>query len=124
LLAPIPVYTRYLNTITRENNGRVYFSGGVNEYLNPESGKGEELTNHVFNQPQIDYIEREGVNVRYSNLIIHPDDSIQTVKKKIMEFGVQSVTYDEIYMFMKTHKPIRIEDIVGMTEISSTLRNY
>jgi hypothetical protein len=35
-----------------------------------------------------------------------------------MEFGVQSVTYDEIYMFMKTHKPIRIEDIVGMTEIS------
>jgi hypothetical protein len=41
-----------------------------------------------------------------------------------MEFGVQSVTYDEIYMFMKTHKPIRIEDIVGMTEISSTLRNY
>jgi hypothetical protein len=33
----------------------VYISGGVNEYLNPESGKGEELTNHVFNQPQIDY---------------------------------------------------------------------
>jgi hypothetical protein len=38
-----------------------------------------------------------------------------------MEFGVQSVTYDEIYMFMKTHKPIRIEDIVGMTEISPRL---
>lgn len=95
------------------------FSGGVNEYFNPESGKSDELTTHVFNQQQIDYIEMEGVNVHYSNLIIHPDDSIQTVKKKIiMEFGVKSVTYDEIYMFMKTHKPIRVEDIVGMAEIS------
>jgi hypothetical protein len=87
LLAPIPVYTRYLNTITRENNGRVYFSGGVNEYLNPESGKGEELTNHVFNQPQIDYIEREGVNVRYSNLIIHPTILYRPLKRLLWSSG-------------------------------------
>jgi hypothetical protein len=60
------------------------FSGGVNEYLNPESGKGEELTNHVFNQPQIDYIEREGVNVRYSNLIIHPTILYRPLKKRLL----------------------------------------
>jgi hypothetical protein len=121
LLAPIPVYTRYLNTITRENNGRVYFSGGVNEYLNPESGKGEELTNHVFNQPQIDYIEREGVNVRYSNLIIHPTILYRPLKDY---YGVRVGYITTVYMFMKTHKPIRIEDIVGMGNFPSTLRNY
>jgi hypothetical protein len=56
LLAPIP-YKVFKYDYWKITD--VYIFQGVNEYLNPESGKGEELTNHVFNQPQIDYIERE-----------------------------------------------------------------
>lgn len=95
------------------------FSGGVKEYLNSESGEKLNLINKIFSKSQFDYIENEKVVIHYSNLLIHPDDSIQTVKKKfIIEYGIRSITYDEIYMFMKTYNPVRIEDIINMSEIS------
>jgi hypothetical protein len=94
------------------------FSGGVNEYLNPESGESEDLFNRIFSKTQIEYIKIEKVNIHYSSLLIHSDDSIQTVKKKfIMEYGIQSVSYDEIYMFSKIYKTIQIDDIVNYQEI-------
>jgi hypothetical protein len=57
-------------------------------------------------------IEKNKIEIIHSNGLIHKDDSISTIKKKIInEIGLNEISYDEIYLFVNTQQmmnPINI----------------
>ena len=54
----------------------------------------------LFSDLELTEFELDNTDIRFSNQQIHIDDSIRTIKKKlIIELGTQTVCYDEMYMF-------------------------
>jgi len=67
-------------------------------------GKREPVTslNEIFSEIEIAEIGLYQTEIKYSQQLIHKDDSIQTIKKKIMiELDANIVSLEEIYMFSK-----------------------
>lgn len=71
---------------------KVYvFSGGL---------KNESHMSELFKEDQLKYISDNNVEVYFSTIQIHKDDSVRVLKKKIInEVGAQEISYDEIYLF-------------------------
>lgn len=56
--------------------------------------------NELFSEIELKEMEVYNTKVVYSNQRIHKDDSVRTIKKKIInEIGSNTVCYDEIYLF-------------------------
>lgn len=56
----------------------------------------------VFSEMELAKIQASQPEFIYSKQLIHKDDSIRTIKMKILlELGINSVAYDEMYMFSK-----------------------
>ena len=54
----------------------------------------------LFSDLELTEFELDNTDIRFSTQQIHIDDSIRTIKKKlIIELGTQTVCYDEMYMF-------------------------
>ena len=67
-----------------------------------------ESKNKIFSNSEIEMIEKKKIEIIFYKGIIHKDDSISTIKKKIInEMGVNEVSYDELYLFInREHKNI------------------
>jgi len=77
----------------------VVFSGGF-QYARED----------IFSEEEIEYIELEGIEIVFSELLIHPDDTIGTVKTKMLgEIG--GVAYEEIYLYAKTTRRLHVQTI-------------
>ena len=54
----------------------------------------------LFSDLELTEFELDNTDIRFSTQQIHIDDSIRTIKKKlIIELGTQTVCYDEMYIF-------------------------
>ena len=57
-------------------------------------------TNELFSEIELEEIAIYNIEIKYSKQQIHKDDSIRIIKKKIInEIGIDSISYEEIYMF-------------------------
>jgi len=68
--------------------------------------KNEDDMAELFSDVELSLHKMNDVKFHFSEYIIHPDDSIRILKKKIIqEIGKEKVAYEEIYMFgfMKTN---------------------
>ena len=67
-------------------------------------GKREPVTSlsEIFSEIEIVELKANNAEVKYSNQLIHKDDSIQTIKKKILiEMDTNLVSLHEIYLYSK-----------------------
>jgi len=72
------------------------FSGGfiTNDNANP---------NELFSDLELAEFDVHKTQIVYSSLQIHKDDTIETLKKKmILEMGIGSISYNELYLFSST----------------------
>ena len=69
------------------------------------------LFDGVFSKDQLDRIIKDNIDVVFSKQIIYIDDTIETIKKKIMTtFNVEyytEIAFDEIYLFSKQIQMLR-----------------
>jgi hypothetical protein len=87
-----------------DNKGKkktVYVFQGSNEAIYE--------TKELFSEIELEEISIYKVNIKYSNQQIHKDDSIRVLKKKlIQEFGLDVLSYDEIYLFSYVQQKINL----------------
>ena len=57
-----------------------------------------ESKGHVFNSKEQEFIDSENIRVHYSKLFIHIDDSISTIKNKILKQLDFRLSYHELYL--------------------------
>lgn len=81
------------------------FSGDLFKDLDPNKSFKEnpnsEIFSPIFTSSEIAYIIESKINVIFSNQEIHLDDTIETIKKKIILELDYSISFDEIYLFSK-----------------------
>jgi hypothetical protein len=76
------------------NNGKI-------EKIIVFSGTNKPLNTDIFSNIELQYIQDENIEVAYSNQEIHSDDSIYTVKIKILKEFDNKYAYEELCLFGK-----------------------
>lgn len=67
--------------------------------------------NEVFSDLEVGEIEAQKTEIIFSKLRIHPDDTIETIKLKlVMELGDKIVSYNEIYLYSKIQSSLFLEN--------------
>ena len=77
------------------------------------SAKNKRNTNEIFSDIEIAFIEANQIKLLFAELQIHGDDSICTIKKKIMGELIekQPFSYEEMYLFSEIQEHINMEQI-------------
>jgi hypothetical protein len=79
----------------------------------------DDLTKKVFSIKEYDDIKRDNIKIVFSEQRIHPDDSIATIKIKILnELGSTDISLEEIYLFCK-----KIEKLNSVAVYQSLTQN-
>ena len=66
----------------------------------------------IFSDSEIDRFSADATEIVYTTQEIHPDDSLRTIKKKLVfEFGKNTTAYDEIYLFSQIQYALTAHDI-------------
>ena len=73
------------------------------------SDKENELFKGIFSSQEIILITNKNINVMFSDEMIYLDDTIETIKKKIIITFENNISYDEIYLFGKQIQNIEPE---------------
>ena len=60
-----------------------------------------EIFKDIFSESELKFIAEQKVEVAFTNQRIYLDDSIETVKKKIIIENANSISFDEIYLYTK-----------------------
>ena len=60
----------------------------------------------IFSDEELNTIMNENINVKFSKQIIYIDDTIETIKKKILLENKNELSFDEIYLFSKKNRNI------------------
>ena len=65
----------------------------------------------IFSDSEIDRFSKT-TEITYTTQEIHPDDSLRTIKKKLVfEFGKNTTAYDEIYLFSQIQYALTAHDV-------------
>jgi hypothetical protein len=72
----------------------------------------EEASDSLFNSKEQDFIEKNNIPVRFSKFVFHKDDSIATIKNKILKEIDFAVSYHELYLFSNIENPYKNLQVV------------
>jgi hypothetical protein len=65
--------------------------------------------NTLFSEVELEEITRKNTRIVYSEFLIHKDDSIGILKKKIIHaLGLNAICYDEMYLFTSTLDTVNV----------------
>ena len=53
----------------------------------------------IFSEDELDYIKKRKISVKFHDIIIRQDDSIDIIKKKLVIALENTVSMDEMYLF-------------------------
>jgi len=67
----------------------------------------EEASENLFNEKEQTFIEENDIPVRFSKSVFHKDDSIATIKNKILKEIDFVVSYYELYLFSNIENPYK-----------------
>ena len=76
------------------NNGKI-------EKIVVFSGMNKPSNNDIFSNIELQYIQEENIDVLYSPQQIHSDDTIRTIKIKILKEFAHKYSYEELCLFGK-----------------------
>lgn len=83
-----------LNSLGKPKNVVIFYSSPPGS---PDS------ISDLFSETEKNYLEKFNVDIITSQQLIHYDDSVRTLKRKILkEFNFSSNSYEEVYMFSKS----------------------
>ena len=75
----------------------------------------------IFSQEELDIIEKDNIPVKFCNEKFHIDDTIQTIKKKIiMEFDTK-ISFEEVYLFYKSKETFNLITVYKQLTQNDTL---
>ena len=57
------------------------------------------LFKNIFSDEELVNIKKDNIDIEFVEMYIHLDDSIEDIKKKIIELFKQKISFDEIYLF-------------------------
>ena len=63
-----------------------------------------EVFKFVFNENEINKIKEENIDVYFSSEVLHNDDTIETIKKKIIKSLFEDISFESIYLFCKNEE--------------------
>lgn len=72
----------------------------------------EDASDSLFNSREQDFIEKNGISIRFSKFVFHKDDSIATIKNKILKEIDFAVSYHELYLFSNIENPYKNLQVV------------
>jgi hypothetical protein len=106
----------YLTGVNRIQKIYVFYGDKANEV---EKIFKSEPTNptikNIFNDDELNYIQSQQIEVNFSNTMLHKDDTIGTIKAKIMHEMKNTFSIEEMFMFCVK------EYTVNMTQIYNIL---
>lgn len=74
----------------------------INVYIFNSNEDTIDVQSSIFSETEKLYLEKYAPNITATKQFIHSDDTIRTIKRKIInELGFENVSYDEIYLFGK-----------------------
>ena len=82
-------------------NGKVNTIYVFNGKLDKSKENEEKIFKEIFTEEEIRLIREDNISVKFSSQIIHFDDSIGTIKIKILNELKKEISIDEIYLFCK-----------------------
>lgn len=90
-----------LNSLGEPKNVFIFHSSPVSSPDSPPD---------FFSETEKNYLEKFNVDIITSQQLIHYDDSVRTLKRKILkEFNFSSNSYEEVYMFSKTDYKVNFQ---------------
>ena len=95
-----PIYK--VNYLVDESIDTIFIFYGKNNKTETQ----EELFKKIFTDSEIDKIHSEKINIRFSEQQIHYDDTIGTIKIKILKEIQSRTSLDEIYLFCQKKETI------------------
>ena len=99
-----PIYK--LKYIENGNLNTIYiFNGNLKKYSE------NELLNSIFSEKELEEIKSENINIKFSEQIIHFDDSISTIKIKILFEIKKEISIEEIYLFCQKQETLNAVSI-------------
>ncbi len=69
------------------------------------SNRNPEEEDNVFNAKEQSFIEEKKIPIRFSKMVFHKDDSIATIKNKILKELGFAISYHELYLFSNIKNP-------------------
>ena len=72
----------------------------------------EEASDTLFNSKEQDFIEKNNIPIKFSKIVFHKDDSIATIKNKILKEIDFIVSYHELYLFSNIENPYKNLQVV------------
>ena len=107
-----PIYK--VNHIVNETIETIYIFNG-----NPLDDKiDDSLFQTIFTDKENEQIQKENINIQFSKQTIHEDDSIGTIKIKILDEIKNNISIDEIYLFCQ-----KIETLNAVSVYKSLTQN-
>jgi hypothetical protein len=91
-----------INYIINEKIDTIYVFYGKPVTAN----KKKEIMNSVFNETELARINADNATVKFSEQLIHFDDSIGTIKLKILVEFNKSISLEEIYLFCNKYEEL------------------
>ena len=93
-------------------------NNAVKEIIVFSKKENEDASEHIFNSKEETFIEENKIPVRFSKFVFHKDDSITTIKNKILNELNFIVSYHELYLFSNienTYKNLQVifENVSG-----------
>ena len=62
---------------------------------------------HIFSEDEMKNISENSIDVIFSDEMLHLDDTVETVKRKIIKVLDEEFSFDEIYFFCKANRKIK-----------------
>ena len=72
----------------------------------------EEASDSLFNSKEQDFIEKNNIPIKFSKFVFYKDDSIATIKNKILKEINFVVSYHELYLFSNIENPYKNLQVV------------
>jgi hypothetical protein len=107
-----PIYK--VNYMINNSITTIYVFNGKNNDMTSE----EELFKRIFTETELAKIKSENIKIKFSNHQIHFDDSIGTIKIKILLELKSSVALDEVYLYCQ-----QIESFTSVSVYKSLTQN-
>lgn len=73
------------------------------------SSKDDTSLNTILNEEELKFIQNNDINYEIIKMQIYQDDSIETIKKKIIK-NIDNITFEEIYLFGNIKKKLNTEE--------------
>ena len=103
-----------VNNLVNGRTDTIYVFYGENKNIKNKT----DLFNKVFTPDEIKKIKTEKINVQFSNQQIHYDDTIGTIKIKILNELSKKISIEEIYLFSQ-----KIETLNAVSVYQSLTQN-